>query len=251
MAEKYSRQIVFESISNFRDLGGYSTRKGDTVAWRRLFRSGDLRHMTQGDFKKLKEKIRLATVIDLRSAREIERQGIGLLSEAAIRYHSVPFIAGANLAEDERLFRQCRNMGEFYLHIVRHKDFGSQIVAALEVIAEPKNQPLIFHCAIGKDRTGILAAILLSVLGVADEDIISDYSLSAPYIEALRKQINSDPKMEKVANPLPGYFWEATPDSMALFLTTLRKEYGSISGYLESVDMEPSLIERLEKALLT
>jgi protein-tyrosine phosphatase len=251
MAKQYSRQITFDSIPNFRDLGGYSTRGGDTVAWRRLFRSGDLRHMTPGDFKKLKEEIRLATVIDLRSAREIERQGIGLLSKAAIRYHSVPFIAGANLAEDERLFRQCRNMGEFYLHIVRHKDFGSQIVAALEVIAEPENHPLIFYCAVGKDRTGMLASILLSVLGVADEDIISDYSLSAPYIEALRKQINSDPKMEKVANPLPGYFWEATPDSMALFLAEIRREYGSVEDYLKAQGAEPSLTHRLEKALLT
>ncbi len=250
MAEKHSRQITFESIQNFRDIGGYKTAKGQTVAWRRLFRSGDLRQMTQSDFQKLKKEIKLATVIDLRSAQEIERQGVGLVSEANVRYHSVPFIAGANRAEDERLFRKCTNMGEFYLHIVRHKDFGSQIITALEVIAEAKNHPLVFHCAVGKDRTGILASILLSVIGVQDTDIIKDYTLSGPFMIELLKHIKSDPKMAEGAKPLPGYFWKATPKSMELFLTTLRQEYGTVPGYLKTQGAEKSLIKRLKKALL-
>jgi len=251
MAEKYPRQITFESLANFRDLGGYRTYNGRTVAWRRLFRCGDLRHMTQSDFKKLKEEIKLATVIDLRSAQEIERHGVGLVSEADVRYHSVPFIAGTSRAEDEKLFRQCKNMGEFYLHIVRHKNFGGQIIAALEIIAERENHPLVFYCAVGKDRTGILASMLLSVIGVQDADIIEDYSLSGPYMEKLLQLINSHPKMAEGAKPLPDYFWEATPESMELFLTTLRKEYGSITGYLEFVGCQPSLVKRLERALLT
>jgi protein-tyrosine phosphatase len=252
MAEQYSRQMTFDSIRNFRDLGGYRTRQGRSVVWRRLFRSSDLRNMTRGDFTILREEIGLTSVIDLRSNFEIERQGLGLIAEAGIRYYNVSFIAdGGDREANERRYKECSNMGEFYLQLVRQKEFGKRIIEALEVIAEPKNHPLVFHCAIGKDRTGILAAILLSVLDVADEDIIQDYSLSTPYMEELLASIDNEPKMAEAVKHLPRYFWDAAPESMVLFLSTIRKEYGSARGYLESLKTETPLIERLEKALLT
>lgn len=70
-SQSLSRQIEFESIFNFRDLGGYPTSDGNAVTWRRLFRSGQLHEMTKGDFKRLREHIGLASVIDLRSTFEI------------------------------------------------------------------------------------------------------------------------------------------------------------------------------------
>jgi protein-tyrosine phosphatase len=251
MTEPYSRHIKFENVINFRDLGGYRARDGYTVAWRRLFRSGEFRDMTENDLSLLTGEIGLTSVIDLRSSMEIEHRGVGLIAEADIRYHNISFIAGGNREEDERLFKEITNMGQFYVHLVRHSEFGGRIVNALEIIAEPENHPLVFHCAIGKDRTGILAAVLLSVLGVRDEDIIEDYTLSTPYMEELLRQINSNPEMAKNIEPLPHYFWEATPESMSLFLSTLRREYGSVIDYLKAQGAEPSLVQRLEKALLT
>jgi protein-tyrosine phosphatase len=250
MKEKYPRHLRFKSIINFRDLGGYRTNTGKTVAWRRIFRSGEFSWITREDYQRLKEEIKLATVIDLRSKQEVEHQGTGLISEAKLRYHSVPFLTGTSRADDERFFRQCTSMGQFYLYIIKHRSFGSQIVRALEIIAEAENHPLVFHCAVGKDRTGILAAMLLSLVGVPDKDIIEDYTLSGPYMEELLKQINSDPKTAENVPQVPDYFWKAAPESMELFLTTLRKQYGSIPGYLESMGSKDSLIERLEKALL-
>jgi protein-tyrosine phosphatase len=251
MAELYPRHIKFENVINFRDLGGYRARDGYIVAWRRLFRSGDFRNMTRSDLNLLKEEIGLTSVIDLRSSVEVERQGVGLLAETDIKYHNISFIVGADRAEDERLFREFTNMGQFYLHLVRHSEFGKRVVAALKIIAEPENHPLVFNCAIGKDRTGILAAILLSVLGVDDEDIIADYSLSTPYMEELLERIRSDPEIARAIEPLPAYFWEAAPESMSLFLSTLRREYGSMRNYLKAQGAESSLVHRLESALLT
>ncbi len=240
-----------EQVINFRDLGGYRARDGYTVAWRRLFRSGEFRNMTGSDLERLTGEIGLTSVLDLRTSMEVERQGIGLLSRGSIKYHNISFITGGNREEDERLFREITNMGEFYLHLVRKSEFGGRIVRALEVIAEPENHPLVFHCAIGKDRTGILAAVLLSVLGVRDEDIIEDYSLSTPYMEELLERINNDPEMAKDVIPLPDFFWKAAPESMSLFLSTLKREYGSVSDYLTAQGAEPSLIQRLGSALLT
>ena len=179
MTEKYSRHLGFKSVSNFRDIGGYKTRNGKTVAWRRLFRSGDLRHMTQGDYKRLKEEIRLATVIDLRSDFEIKRQGVGLLAQADIRYHNIPFITDDDDPKaNERRYKDLKNMCEFYIEQARQKEYGKHIIEALEVIAEPENHPLVFHCAVGKDRTGMLAAILLNLLGV--EKMILSRTIRSP-----------------------------------------------------------------------
>jgi protein-tyrosine phosphatase len=250
MEEKYPRHLRFKSVINFRDLGGYKTRTGRTVAWRRVFRSGEFSWITPEDYQRLKEEIKLATIIDLRSTQEVEHQGIGLFSEAEVRYHNVPFSTVTSRVEDERLIKECTNMGQFYLYITKHKSFGNQIVRALEMIAEAENHPLVFNCAIGKDRTGILAAMLLSLVGVPDKDIIEDYTLSGPYMEALLEQIKNDPKTSENVPQVPDYFWKAAPESMEIFLTALRKNHGSIPGYLESMGSKDSLIKRLEKALL-
>jgi protein-tyrosine phosphatase len=250
--ESYSRYITFESIRNFRDIGGYQTKDGHEVAWRRIFRSGDLRKITSNDLSRLKEEIKLTSIIDLRSSIEVKEKTTDPLSEAGIRYYNIPFITGSgNREEEEKLFLKFTNMGEFYLHIAKNEEFGRRLLEALEIIAVPENYPLVFHCAVGKDRTGILTAILLSILSVEDEDIIEDYALSAPYMEELISRMKVDPEMAKVTEHLPAYFWKAAPESMALFLSTLRKEFGSIRGYLEAQGIEASLFYRLEKALLT
>lgn len=252
MKHSYSRHINFESVLNFRDLGGYRAQGGNTVAWRCLFRSGELHHMTRRDIIKLKEEIRLTSVIDLRSSRLVEQLGVGPLNEVGVKYYSVPFIiiTDSDNNKEKELFRDFSNSGEVYLYRIRHKEYGRRIVEALEIIADPENHPLVFNCNAGKDRSGILAAIILGVLGVADEDIIEDYTLTAPCMEEFINRWNNDIRTADVNKSLPEYQLEVSPKSMALFLSTLEPEYGSVIGYIEAQGAEVSLIHRLKKALL-
>lgn len=251
MTKKYSRHLGFKSVTNFRDIGGYRTRQGNTVAWRRVFRSGELARIDDEDYRRLREEIKLATVIDLRSDFEIERQGIGLPAGTGIKYYNVSFISdGGNDKAEERRYINFTDMGEFYIQITRNKAFGASIVKALGIIAGRENHPLVFNCAIGKDRTGILAGILLSILGVEDKDIIEDYSLSGPYIAELLQKLNNEGKMPEEVKPLPDFFWKASPESMKTLLNALRRDFDSIEGYLESMGSADSLVERLKTALL-
>ena len=250
MSEAYSRHIKLERVLNFRDIGGYTTVDGKTVAWRRVFRSGSLIRITHDDSTRLTEEIGLNFILDLRSGLEIKK-GICPLSQTSVGYYNLPLMTDSgNREEEERLFGQMTNMGQFYLYLLETPDFGQKIVAALEVIAEPVKHPLVFHCSAGKDRTGILTAILLSVLGVADKDVIEDYTLSNLYMEELTKRFRRDPHMAKLTGHLPDYFWEATTESMELFLTAVKNEYGSIEGYLESSGADSTLPKRLKEALL-
>lgn len=251
MTESNSRHIKLEKVVNFRDIGGYRTRDGNTVAWRRVFRSGDLAKMSDSDYNHLADEIALNSVLDLRSDMETKK-GICPLTKAGITYYNIPFMHdGGDREEEDRLFSQFSNMGHFYLHLVQDPEFGKSVLQALELIAEPDNHPLVFHCAVGKDRTGILAAVLLSVLGVADDDIIEDYSLSGPYMDELLVREEDNPEFVKAIERLPEYFWKAAPESMTLFLSTLQREYGSVEDYLNAQGIESSLIHRLKKALLT
>ena len=250
MVESYSRHIKLEKVINFRDIGGYPTRDGNTVAWRRIFRSGDLTRMSPSDNNHLAEEIALETVLDLRSGIETQK-GICPLSQAGVGYYNIPFMTdGGNREEEERLFSKFTNMGHFYLHLVKRPEFGNSILKALELIAERDNHPLVFHCAVGKDRTGILTAVLLSVLGVADKDIVEDYTLSGPYMEQLDMSSDKDPEMAEAIQHLPAYFWEASPESMALFLAALQQEYGSVTDYLYAQGAKSALMENLKKVLL-
>jgi protein-tyrosine phosphatase len=247
------RHIDFASVPNFRDLGGYRTRDGRTVAWRRLFRSSALHDMSAPDRARLKDDIRPRAVIDLRSPREpIKQREIGLLDEAGARYHNVPFKpdSGDYLKQEMELFRDATDMGALYLYRIRQPASGTRLVETLELIADRSDHPLVFHCSAGKDRAGVLAAMLLSALGVMDEDIVHDYTLSAPFMPVIRDRMTSDPAAGPEVKALPDFQWEASAESMARFLALLRREYGSAVGYLEAHGADHSLPGRLEAALL-
>jgi protein-tyrosine phosphatase len=232
-------------------LGGLRAKGDRKVAERRVFRSAELAYMTRNDFDRLTNEIRLASVIDLRSAGERERQGTGMLSETSVKFHNISFLAdGGDPKADEKRFTEFPGMGQFYVYLIRKSRFGQQLVEALKIIASTENHPLIFHCAVGKDRTGLLAAMLLSALGVADEDIIEDYALSGPAMQTVIKRLSSQPETAGMVTRVPAFFWEAAPEAMALLLDALKKEYGSTEGYLKENGADSTLVKRLEKALL-
>jgi protein-tyrosine phosphatase len=251
MSEQYDRHLKFNSVMNFRDIGGYPARNGRSVAWRRVFRCGEFRNVTPDDFKRLTCELGVVSVIDLRSGYELKNQGKGLLEGSDIKYCNIAFMAdGGDPEANSKRYSQLNNMGDFYLELARQKEFGQKIVEALEVIADPGNHPIVFHCAVGKDRTGMLAAVLLSLLGVAEKDIIEDYALSEPYMDELLAKLKSNPPKDSPPLDIPDYFWKASPESMKLFLSTIGKEYGSAKQYVAAMGGKPDLAERLAKALL-
>jgi len=206
--------------------------------------------MTQDDFKRLTNELGVVSVIDLRSGPELENNGKGLLEGSEIKYCNIAFMTDDDPGANASRYAHCTNMGEFYLEMARQKDYGQRITEALEIIAEPENHPLVFHCAVGKDRTGMLASVLLSLLGVAEKDIIEDYALSEPYMDELLARLKNNPQKNDPPLDIPEYFWKASPESMKLFLSTLRKEYGSVKQYVAAMGGKPDLAERLAKTLL-
>jgi hypothetical protein len=195
-------------------------------------------------------EVGLRSVLDLRGKAEVEKQGIGLLSGSGMARYNIPLAPDDKDAPDEAAFQGLKHMGELYLLLANQAEFGKRLVKALSVVSEPSNCPLVFSCFIGKDRTGMLAAFLLSVLNVADGDISDDYSLSTAYSEVLRNRMKTNPNADTLARRLPDYAWEASPGSMRFFLAAIRRQYGSTREYLQKHGAEPSLFDQLEETLL-
>jgi protein-tyrosine phosphatase len=251
--EPFPRVIQFESIANFRDLGGYAAMKGRSTAWRRLYRSGDPTEMTSRDKNILKSEIGLKTVIDLSSPDEVKKsKKIRLFGDIGAKYFNIPFRPDEpNYYEKElKLYQKTLNMGYFYLGRINHESFSRKLAQALEIIVSSQNHPVLFHCGAGKDRTGVMAAMVLKLVGVSDEDVVGDYFFTDAAMDEIRERVVNNPGTRDDVKNLPDFHWWAKPEYMQTFLDGVKKEYGSAAGYLKKYEAEKTLIKQLEKALL-
>ncbi|MFJ9806917.1 tyrosine-protein phosphatase [Streptomyces sp. NPDC101158] len=242
------RHISFERLHNFRDLGGYRTADGGTVRWETLYRSDSLAKLAGPDARADLEHFRelgVATVIDLRYPWEIEAKGRHPETEPQ-RWH--------NLSIEHRPYDQAeidpavdpwRYLADRFAEVAL--DGAAELREALEVIAAAEG-PLVFHCASGKDRTGLLAALVLALLDVPDEQILDDFALTELATERLIEDW-------RAAHPgreprWPGY-GRAPAEIMRLVLADLRAEYGSVHAYVTGhVGLDPAVVTALRARLV-
>ncbi|MBC2905920.1 tyrosine-protein phosphatase [Streptomyces cupreus] len=244
------RHIRFDALHNFRDLGGYRTPDGRRVRPGRLYRADSLGKLTEGteDWSRFLA-LGVRTVIDLRYPWEIETRG-RVPDHASFTYR--------NLSIEHRPYDQAAltadvaagpYLAERFLEVA--EDGTEEIRQALELIAKSaeSNEPLVFHCASGKDRTGELAALVLSLLGVDEQTIIEDFSLTELATEALLSEWRA---RNDGRSPQWPDFARAPESVMRLFLKALKERYGSIEGYVTkalSLDTK-ALTDTLRTALL-
>jgi protein-tyrosine phosphatase len=121
-------------------------------------------------------------------------------------------------------------------------------VRGLETIAEA--QPLVFHCAAGKDRTGVLAALLLGCLGVEPETVISDYAVGHHAREEIVNFLRRRPSYVERLDQLPPSALDSDPSTMRQFLGLLNERYGSARSWALIAGVSETTLGRLESSLL-
>ena len=244
-SEQYERRLALEGASNFRDLGGYVGEGGRRVRWRVLFRSDRLAGLTAADVEQLRA-LGIATVFDLRGAVELARHGPSALQEHGVAHVHVPFFPEVEGAvpptEDAAVVRR----GLRYLDIVEQaRGAVRDVVTAL---ADGGHYPAVFHCTGGKDRTGMLAALVLSALGVDDEVIAQDYALTSQYLtwtDAQLAAMASEYNIEITRDLLA-----AEPATILAMLRGLEERYGSVLGFLEDCGVSARHVAALQERLL-
>jgi hypothetical protein len=222
------RRVPFERAFNFRDLGGYAIDGGRTVRWGLVYRADGTNRIEGADLARV-AGLGIRTVLDLRTRGELDRDEQVPLPH--VLFDAVDFLAGRYLAMLEQ--------------------GASSITGALETISDAERLPLVFHCSVGKDRTGVLAAVLLSVLGVSDDDIAADYALSRAAMREMAEW-GSTPRpesFEPMAAPPPA-FLDAPPLAMRRFLALARTTYGSLTQYVVGAGLDRERVDALRTALL-
>ena len=247
----HQRLVPFEACFNFRDLGGYSTIDGRRIRQGVLYRADSLHRLTDADVRAFHE-LGLRAVIDLRSAAEIDDFGrFRWAVDERPTWHHVPMI-------DEVLLRvgagspppaSTQSPADAYGNIVAG---GTSVARVFGLLATADQLPAVFHCTSGKDRTGIIAAMVLDLLGVPDSVIAVDYAItnetrrrSTAWIE------ENEPAFAAFLALIPEARRHVDPQHILGFLDQLRDRHGSIEGFLVGVGVHPDALADLRTRLLT
>jgi protein-tyrosine phosphatase len=250
------RLQAFEACFNFRDLGGYEAADGRRVRWGRLFRSDTLHRLTDADLAAF-GTLGLQTVVDLRSATEIDDHG-ALRPDArtSLEWHHVPTIDQvvlrprdeAAVAPAQALDPVSMSRGELYLRMLGD---GTGLAAVFRLLTEPARRPAVFHCTSGKDRTGMVAAMALDLLGVPDEVIAADYVLTNETRERSNEWIAAhEPVFAAYLAEIPPERRSVDPDIILGFLAGIRREHGSVRDLLVGHGLPPDALGRFRDDLL-
>jgi protein-tyrosine phosphatase len=258
------RRLDLEGPVNFRDLGGYNTADGRTVRRRHLFRSDALFRLTQADAARV-DALGVTTLIDFRTPDELEEHGFGGMDHLEAEHLHLPTIdttrrvldltdpsAGEGVSEDEvsdEIARALVTAADAYMMML---DRGSTAYASALRVVAGSEAPVVFFCAAGKDRTGVFAAIVLGLLGVSDDDIVTDYALTHEVIEKihiLRGDVSNE-RAESYAHLIGEDLRNAYPASMQSTIERLRQRYGGWEGYASEIGVGADLLDQLRARLL-
>ncbi|MGI8491332.1 MAG: tyrosine-protein phosphatase [Acidimicrobiales bacterium] len=227
------RHIDLEGCFNFRDLGGYVGAGGRTVSWQRLFRSDGLHRLTPVDLERLAD-LGLRTVIDLRTPDEVERRGRIEWPAGDLAYHHLPMIDVLPPSEEMPSWISPDFVAAQYRQMLQRGE--PSIRQALLLLADPAKQPAVVHCMAGKDRTGILSALVLGLLGVSDDDIVADYTLSsAAMVKLLAWMREANPELANDIDQASAAVIAAEPAAMAGFLAGFREDHESFEAYAQRI----------------
>jgi protein-tyrosine phosphatase len=250
------RRVKLEGAYNFRDLGGYRSVDGLRTKWGRIYRSDSLTRLTASDQAVLKQ-IGIRSVCDLRAPAEVKKRPDQLPEDGAIEYLNFPIVSGNfdTVTAHEKIKKgDIEWLTEDYMikgYINSIDAYATTWAAVFEHLAEPASYPLVFHCTGGKDRAGAGAALILLSLGVSEETVIYDHSLSNDFLADIIPRLYSyfsSFGIEK-ENLLP--YLTAPRSAIIALLDHFRVTYGSAVDYLKNkAGVSQNTLDQLKQKLL-
>ena len=242
------RLVELEAVHNFRDLGGYPARDGSVTRWHQLYRADGLYRLTAADIETVRA-LGLRTVVDLRSNAEIDKWGTFPRQAIKVNFTHHPVIdqtweldSQADRTDHEFLvwaYQQMLQVG------------WQRFATAIEELAQPGALPAVFHCAAGKDRTGLLAAMVLESLGVPRTVVLADYELTVEGIVRMRSWVElNHPEMAVRMAETPSAFLMALPAALGDVLDGLAQQHGTIDAYVRSIGVSAAALQSLADQLL-
>jgi protein tyrosine/serine phosphatase len=251
--------IELDGAVNVRDLGDLPTSDGQKTARASLLRADNLQELSPADVTKLVRDIGVSTVVDLRSTNELEAEGPAPLDAVAgVRHAHHPVLpeVGANtdVIADALLARDQLDRTRYpddpvcghYLGYL--EDRPDQVVGALRSIAHSDGAALV-HCAAGKDRTGVVVALALTVAGVPASAVAADYAASAERAEALTSRLRRSRLYAPDVNSKRADLQWPRAETMTAFLEQMDARYGGVASWLSAHGLSDEDLDALRVKL--
>lgn len=250
--------IELEGAVNVRDVGGMATSNGRAIRPGALIRSANLQHLTDDDVRTLVQDLGVRRVVDLRTDVEVERGGPGRMhaqpevvihhlslypdsngsAENVVAIDETPPDSGPSAEtgaaepalpwQGEKLSPDRAPVVNSYLRYLSRRP--DSIVAALRAIAEPDGATVV-HCAAGKDRTGVVVALALTVAGVPRDSIAEDYALTQSQMRLILEHLARSTLYDREVTR-PDQIPTASADVMGAVLSAVETDFGGVLGWL-------------------
>jgi protein-tyrosine phosphatase len=234
-----ARSLEFPDLLNARDLGGYPTTDGGHTRWRSLLRADDLSQLSEPGLLAL-TAYGVRTILDLRWPEEAERHPSpvpGRLPE--LRYTRISLLTHA---EDEWRLRSRDTAKELWkCEVLEH--VRAELRHVLGFIAAAPPEPLLFHCVAGKDRTGLIAALLLALADATPAAIAHDYSVSGENLRESYLRRYADTDRDRILEAL------RCPEEGTYNMLAFLERAGGVRTYLAQIGLSSQEIARLRARL--
>ena len=241
--EKTGR-ILIEGLHNTRELGGMTTLDGKTTAFHRLIRSDALDHLDENAISEL-SSYPVGVVIDLRSEDEAENHPDSILKDPRYTYYNIPLLRiNADDINDGVIVDTIKtSLGHLYVWMFENcKPYFAEV---LRTILKEQGKTVLFHCAHGKDRTGLITAIFYLLCDVERKKIIENYAVSYDYVKDLVAPL--------IAKTTPNvhHIYKSDASNLEMLLKHLADNYsGDVRVFLRSCELSDTEIDSLRKILL-
>jgi protein-tyrosine phosphatase len=238
--------VDVEGCFNVRDAGGWPTEDGRRMATGMLYRADEPVRLTSTGRDAI-GSLGLAAVIDLRQQHQVDRGH--LFADLAITHH-IPIVDRLIDTSDPPALESADDIAELYVDMVARG--GERLVGAVDTVAEHLERgPVLIHCVAGKDRTGIVVALVQAAIGVTLPSIVAEYARSDEPTRRRRAAMIAEPLPDDppVARS-PEMLWTATPETMAAFAQLVIATHGSLAAWPAALGISPATVDQLRRLLL-
>jgi protein tyrosine/serine phosphatase len=241
--DRDERVLLLAGADNVRDLGGLPTLDGRRTRRGRLFRGELLSSLIDADVEVLIGEVGLRTVVDLRTRGEV-RHSLGNWAEHDVAWIHCPFRLGG--------LAPIPGPGADY--VAAYMGFleadPRPVLLAARTLMNVESHPALFHCAAGKDRTGVLSALLLDVLGAPRPAIAEDYAMTSERLpQVLERLVGMEPYREMLEGTLASDH-EARAENMIAFLEALDTRHGGAETWLVEHGLSPAVVAGFRAAMV-
>jgi protein tyrosine/serine phosphatase len=242
---RMQRHLVWPDLLNARDLGGLPLGLGEQTAWRRVVRADNLNKLASSGVSAL-VAYGIRTVIDLRDGRELEKfpNPLAAAPPRGVVFLNVPLISEA----EWEAIKDPARMAEGYVLTARLSH--QHIAKAVAAVSDASPGGVVIHCHAGKERTGIVAALLLSLAGVPDETVAEDWTASDAYLQPLYEEWLANEKDPGVRTKrAEGFVTQA--EHILDVLAYVRRTHGSLDDYLLAGGVTADQLGRVRRRLVS